>query len=75
MYFQMLGVMFSAAPEKSASALAGVFIQLLLLKDCYLRALRMLLSEIVRCFRHEINLAVFCKYLMTDRITRSIVFE
>ena len=70
MYFQMLGVMFSAAPEKSASAPAGVFIELLLQKDCYLRALRMLLSEIVRCFRHEINLAVFCKYLMTDRLTR-----
>ena len=47
----MLGVMFSAAREKSASALAGVFRELLLPKDCYLRALGMLTREVVRCLR------------------------
>ena len=44
----MLGVMFQVNPEKAAGALAGVFLELLLQKDCYLRALRILLREIVR---------------------------
>ena len=35
----MLGVMFQADPEKAASSLAGVFLELLLQKDCYLRYL------------------------------------
>ena len=34
--------------ERAASALANVFLELLLQKDCYLRALRILLREIVR---------------------------
>jgi hypothetical protein len=33
----MLGVMFQADPEKAAASLAGVFLELLLQKDCYLR--------------------------------------
>ena len=38
-FLQMLGVMFSAVPEKSLSALAGVFIiELLMQRDYYLLA-------------------------------------
>ena len=44
----MLGEMFRVNPEKAAGALASVFLELLLQKDCYLRALRILLREIVR---------------------------
>ena len=45
---QLLGVMFQVNSERAASALANVFLELLLQKDCYLRALRILLREIVR---------------------------
>ena len=48
---QLLGVMFQVNSERAASALANVFLELLLQKDCYLRALRILLREIVRCVR------------------------
>ena len=50
--------------EKAASALANVFLELLLQKDCYLRALRILLREIVRCVRQDINLKIFSDYLI-----------
>jgi len=62
----VLNVLFSAEPEKAASGLAGVFIELLLQKDDYLRALRALLREIVRALRHEINLQTFCFHLMQE---------
>jgi len=64
----MLGVMFQASPDKAAAALASVFLELLLQKDCYLRALRILLREIVRCLRHDINLPVFCHFLMNSQL-------
>ena len=64
----MLGVMFQASPKEAAAALASVFLELLLQKDCYLRALRILLREIVRCLRHDINLPVFCHYLMSSKL-------
>ena len=48
-------------------SLAVVFLELLMQKDCYLRALRALLREIVRALRHEINLQAFCAALMHDR--------
>ena len=70
----MLGVMFQAAPEKAAGALASVFLELLMQKDCYLRALRILLREIVRCLRHDINLVVFCEFLMTERLREEFDF-
>ena len=70
----MLGVMFQAAPEKAASALASVFLELLLQKDCYLRALRILLREIVRCLRHDINLVVFCECMLTERLREEFEF-
>eukprot|EP00092_Neocalanus_flemingeri_P015764 GFUD01017066.1.p1 GENE.GFUD01017066.1~~GFUD01017066.1.p1 ORF type:complete len:2079 (+),score=577.03 GFUD01017066.1:73-6309(+) len=64
----MLGVMFQTSPDKAAAALASVFLELLLQKDCYLRALRILLKEIVRCLRHDINLPVFCHFLMNSTL-------
>ena len=65
----MLGVMFSAgAQELAAASLAAVFVDLLMQKECYLRALRVLLREIVRVLRFDssINLFIFCKNLMLD---------
>ena len=51
-----LNVIFATDGEKAAHSLAIVFLELLLQKDCYLRALRALLREIVRALRHEISL-------------------
>ena len=56
-YILMQGMIFSSTPEMSMSVLAGVFKELLLQKDCYLRALRMLLKEIVSGLRRKINLS------------------
>ena len=44
----MLGVMFQVNQEKAAGALASVYLELLLQKENYLPALRILLREIVR---------------------------
>ncbi len=63
----MLNVIFSTDGERAAASLASVFLELLLQKDCYLRALRALLREIVRALRHEINLQAFCLTLMQER--------
>jgi len=60
----MLQVMFSYDKELAPASLAGVFFDLLLQKECYLRALRALLREIVRFLRYDINLHVFCFHLM-----------
>ena len=64
----MLGEMFRVNSEKAAGALAIVFLELLLQKECYLRALRILLREIVRCVRHDINLGLFCTFMMTSQL-------
>ena len=64
----MLSVMFQADADKAAAALANVFLELLMQKDCYLRALRALLREIIRCLRHDINLPMFCLNLMMDKL-------
>ena len=45
-----------------------MFLELLMQKDCYLRALRALLREIIRCLRHDINLPMFCVNLMMDKL-------
>ena len=68
----MLGVMFNASAAASATdslaaaSLAKVFVDLMLQKEDYLRALRALLREIVRVLRFDsaVNLPVFCKTLM-----------
>ena len=55
-----------AADSLAAASLASVFVDLMLQKDDYLRALRALLREIVRVLRFDsaVNLPVFCKNLM-----------
>ena len=65
----MLGVMFQVNQEKAAEALASVYLELLLQKEHYLPALRILLKEIVsRCVRQDINLTIFCHFLMTIQL-------
>ena len=66
----MLGVMFNTGSSGTdaslaAASLASVFVDLMLQKDDYLRALRALLREIVRVLRFDsaVNLPVFCKTL------------
>eukprot|EP00095_Tigriopus_kingsejongensis_P007538 snap_masked-scaffold104_size368486-processed-gene-0.6 protein:Tk07538 transcript:snap_masked-scaffold104_size368486-processed-gene-0.6-mRNA-1 annotation:"isoform cra_c" len=63
----ILNALFSTDSERAAASLASVFLELLLQKECYLRALRALLREIVRALRHDINLQSFCLQLMQDR--------
>ena len=41
--FKTSKIFVQAAPDKAAGALASVFLELLMQKDCYLRALRILL--------------------------------
>ena len=60
----ILQVMFNHDKELAPASLAAVFIELLMLKECYLRALRALLREIVRFLRYDINLHTFCVHLM-----------
>ena len=57
----------SAPHELAASSLAAVFVDLLLQKEDYLRALRALLREIVRALRYDasLNLHTFCLHLMS----------
>ena len=52
--------------DLAAASLATVFVDLLLQKECYLRALRALLREIVRALRYDttLNLHTFCYHLM-----------
>ena len=74
----MLNVMFGAggSSDLAAASLASVFVDLLLQKDCYLRALRMLLREIVRSLRYDaVNLYVFCKHLMLENKMESQIRE
>ena len=60
----ILQVMFNYDKELAPASLAGVYIELLMQKECYLRALRALLREIVRYLRYDINLHAFCLNLM-----------
>ena len=47
--------------------LAEIFQDLLVNKDDYLKALRILLREIVRCTRLDMNFSTFCLGLMQER--------
>merc|ERR1719225_946520 len=60
----ILQVMFNIDKEVAPTSLALVFVDLLMMKECYLRALRALLREIVRFLRFDINLQIFCHNLM-----------
>ncbi len=63
----VLATLFNVDGDRAASSLASVFIELLLQKDDYLRALRALLREIVRALRGDVNLKVFSAQLMREK--------
>ncbi|XP_015601368.1 integrator complex subunit 1 isoform X2 [Cephus cinctus] len=63
----MLAVMFQTSPEPTAKLLAEIFQDVLMNREDYLRPLRALLREIVRVCRHDINLMVFARTLMSNR--------
>jgi integrator complex subunit 1 len=63
----MLAVMFQTSQEPSAKLLAEIFQDLLMNREDYLRPLRALLREIVRVCRHDINLSILARTLMTAR--------
>lgn len=63
----MLGVMFQTLPEQAAKLLAEIFQDLLMNREDYLRPLRALLREIIRVCRHDINLLIFARTLMSER--------
>lgn len=60
----VLGVLVQPWPDRAASILADVFIELLLNRDDYLRALRALLREVVRALRQDLPLPTFCAALL-----------
>ena len=60
----VLGILVQSWPDRAASILADVFIELLLSRDDYLRALRALLREVVRALRHDLPLPIFCAALL-----------
>ncbi|KAJ8668061.1 hypothetical protein QAD02_009724 [Eretmocerus hayati] len=64
----MISVIFQNAPDASAKLLAEIFQDLLLNREDYLRPLRALLREIVRVCRHDINLLILSRTLMTARM-------
>nr|CAD7438682.1 unnamed protein product [Timema bartmani] len=63
----MLSAMFQSAPDTAASLLADIFLELLMNREDYLRPLRILVREIVRVLRHDVNLSVLCRGLMEKK--------
>ncbi|XP_014467728.1 PREDICTED: integrator complex subunit 1 isoform X2 [Dinoponera quadriceps] len=63
----MLAIMFQTLPEQAAKLLAEIFQELLMNREDYLRPLRTLFREIVRVCRHDINLTIFARTLMSER--------
>ncbi|CAL1270879.1 unnamed protein product [Larinioides sclopetarius] len=64
---QLLAIIFQHSPDRAATVLAEVFLDLLCNKDDYLRALRVLLREIVRTVRHDLNFSLFCMGLIQEK--------
>lgn len=64
----ILATIFQAKPEAAATNLAEIFQEFLLLRDDCLKSLRVFLRELVKMLRHDINLVVFCKALMSNRV-------
>ncbi|XP_045031439.1 integrator complex subunit 1 [Daphnia magna] len=60
----VLAVLVQPWPDRAATILADVFMELLLNRDDYLRALRALLREVVRALRHDLPLVTFCAALL-----------
>ncbi|CAG5115061.1 unnamed protein product, partial [Candidula unifasciata] len=69
----LMAIIFSHSPEQSAKTVAEIFQDLLTNKDDYLKALRMLLREVVRCTRLDMNFASFCLGLMQERTEAKFV--
>ncbi|KAH9505267.1 Integrator complex subunit 1 [Bulinus truncatus] len=69
----LLTVIFSHSSDQAAKILAEIFQDLLINKDDYLKALRMLLREIVRCTRLDMNFSTFCLGLMQERAEQKFV--
>ncbi|GFN78406.1 integrator complex subunit 1, partial [Plakobranchus ocellatus] len=69
----LLTVVFSHSPDQAAKILAEIFQDLLINKDDYLKALRILLREIVRCTRLDMNFSTFCLGLMHERTETKFV--
>ncbi|GFQ87230.1 integrator complex subunit 1 [Trichonephila clavata] len=64
---QLLAIIFQHSADRAATVLADVFLDLLCNKDDYLRALRVLLREIVRTVRHDLNFSLFCIGLIQEK--------
>ncbi|XP_050427828.1 integrator complex subunit 1 isoform X2 [Adelges cooleyi] len=62
----ILQVIFKAEPDQTALLLADIFQELLILRDDYLRSLRVFLREIFRQVRNEFNFLKFCQGLMSS---------
>uniref|UniRef100_A0A2H8TLT6 Integrator complex subunit 1 n=1 Tax=Melanaphis sacchari TaxID=742174 RepID=A0A2H8TLT6_9HEMI len=60
-------VIFKAEPDSSATLLADIFQELLILRDDYLRPLRGLLREISRQVRSDFNFLTFCQGLLNAK--------
>ncbi|RUS89929.1 hypothetical protein EGW08_002281 [Elysia chlorotica] len=69
----LVTVVFSHSPDQAAKILAEIFQDLLVNKDDYLKALRILLREIVRCTRLDMNFSTFCLGLMQERTEAKFV--
>lgn len=68
----VLSAIFQHSHSLAASALADVFIELLMNReDYYQRALRPLWREICRSLRYDVDLSLFCSYLLQTRDDKS----
>ncbi|XP_050534872.1 integrator complex subunit 1-like isoform X2 [Daktulosphaira vitifoliae] len=63
----ILQVLFKAEPDQSALLLADIFQELLVLRDDYLRSLRVFLREIFRQVRTDFYFLTFCQGLMSSK--------
>ncbi|CAH0389258.1 unnamed protein product [Bemisia tabaci] len=62
----ILTAIFQSDSDKSSALLAEIFMELLTNREDYLRNLRVLLREVSRALRSDLNLAVFCRSLMSQ---------
>ena len=63
----MLAVMFQTAPDRAARLLAEIVQEVLSNREDFLRAIRLLIREIVRVCRHDINLLTLSRTMMTEK--------
>lgn len=63
----VLGTAVQVSSEKASAIFAEIFVDLLMNKEDYLRAVRTLLREIVRSIRNDVDFPAFCLALMAER--------